>query len=141
REYFLKNPILDRDGARIDMPVWTFPDPAAYRRKLAWKYAVPLTLAAALLRPLSLLSKIDRARRRLKAKRAQVELLRYYVDIYSPYTSIESRYYTTNTQALWNSLSAEEQKDFGFDPRGIDWRDYLGNIHIPGLKRNVLNLS
>ena len=141
REYFLKNPMFERDGMPISMPLWTYPEAAAYRRKLVWKYSVPLAAGAALLRPLSFVRKIDRLRRRLKAKRAQVDLLLYYVDIYSPYTSIESRYYTTNTQALWNSLSPEEQKEFGFDPRGIDWRDYLGNIHIPGLKRNVLNLS
>jgi long-chain acyl-CoA synthetase len=140
-EYFTKNPMYERDGTRIPTPHWTYPDVATYRRRLAWKYAAPLKVGAALLRPLSFVRKIDRARRRLKARGAQLELLLYYVDIYSPYTTIESRYYTTNTQALWNSLSPEDQREFGFDPRGIDWRDYIGNIHIPGLKRNVLNLS
>ncbi len=141
REYFAKNPMFERDGTRIETPEWTYPDIPTYRRKLAWKYGVPLKVGAALLRPLSFIRKIDRTRRRLKAKGAQLELLLYYVDIYSPYTNIESRYHTTNTLSLWNALSPEEQKEFGFDPRGIDWRDYIGNIHIPGLKRNVLNLA
>jgi long-chain acyl-CoA synthetase len=141
REYFTKNPMYERDGTRIPTPEWTFPDVASYRRKLAWKYGAPLKAGAALLRPLSFVRKIDRTRRRLSVRGAQLDLLLYYVDIYSPYTNIESRYQTTNTQALWNSLSPEEQREFGFDPRGIDWRDYIGNIHIPGLKRNVLNLA
>jgi long-chain acyl-CoA synthetase len=141
REYFTKNPMYERDGSRIETPEWTYPDVASYRRKLLWKYGAPLRLAAALLRPLSFVRKVDRARRRLMIKRAQLDLLLYYVDIYSPYTHIESRYHTTNTQVLWNALSAAEQQEFGFDPRGIDWRDYIGNIHIPGLKRNVLNLA
>jgi long-chain acyl-CoA synthetase len=141
REYFTKNPMYERDGTRIPAPEWTYPDVPTYRRTLIWKYGAPLKIGAALLRPLSFVRKIDRTRRRLKARRAQLDLLLYYVDIYSPYTNIESRYRTTNTQALWNTLSPEEQKEFGFDPRGIDWRDYIGNIHIPGLKRNVLNLS
>ncbi len=141
REYFNKNPMYERDGTRIPTPEWTYPDVATYRRKLVWQYGAPLKAGAALLRPLSFVRKIDRTRRRLKARGAQLDLLLYYVDIYSPYTNIESRYHTTNTQALWNSLSPEEQREFGFDPRGIDWRDYIGNIHIPGLKRNVLNLA
>jgi len=141
REYFAKNPMVQRDGSRIDTPEWTYPDVASYRRKLLWKYGAPLQVAAALLRPFSFVRKIDRARRRLSVKRAQLDLLLHYVDIYSPYTHIESRYHTTNTQALWNALSPAEQQEFAFDPRGIDWRDYIGNIHIPGLKRNVLNLA
>jgi long-chain acyl-CoA synthetase len=141
REYFTKNPMYERDGTRIPTPEWTYPDVASYRRKLAWQYGAPLKVGAALLRPLSFVRKIDRTRRRLSVKRAQLDLLLYYVDIYSPYTNIESRYQTTNTQALWNSLSPEDQREFAFDPRGIDWRDYIGNIHIPGLKRNVLNLA
>ena len=141
REYFTKNPMYERDGTRIETPEWTYPTVAAYRRKLIWQYGLPLSAAAALLRPLSFLRKLDRVRRRCKARAAQLDLLLYYVDIYSPYTNIESRYYTTNTQALWRALTPEDQKEFGFDPRGIDWRDYIGNIHIPGLKRNVLNLA
>jgi len=141
REYFAKNPMYERDGTRIETPEWTYPTVTAYRRKLVWQYGVPLSAGAALLRPLSFLRRIDRIRRRFKSRAAQLDLLLYYVDIYSPYTNIESRYHTTNTQALWRTLSSEDQKEFGFDPRGIDWRDYIGNIHIPGLKRNVLNLA
>jgi fatty acyl-CoA reductase len=27
---------------------------------------------------------------------------------------------------------------FGFDPKWIDWEDYLMNTHIPGLKKYAL---
>jgi 1-acyl-sn-glycerol-3-phosphate acyltransferase len=54
---------------------------------------------------------------------------------------IESRYATGNTARLWASLSPEDQRLFNFDVSGIDWHDYIGNVHIPGLKRNVLNLT
>jgi long-chain acyl-CoA synthetase len=141
RDYFTRNPMYERDGTRVPTPEWTFPEPAAYRRKLLWQYGVPLRLGATFLRPLSFVRKIDKVRRKLAVKRAGLDLLLYYVAIYSPYSTILSRYATTNTQALWNGLSPEDQRLFDFDARGIDWRDYIANVHIPGLKRNVLNLT
>src|SRR5207253_332092 len=102
---FVKNPMYERDGTRVPTPLWTWPDADTYRRRLKWRYQVPLAIAATLLRPLSFVRKIDRTRRRLRAKHAQLDLLKYYVDIYSPYTTTESRFHTTNTLALWNGLS------------------------------------
>jgi long-chain acyl-CoA synthetase len=139
--YFKRNPMYERDGTRIPNPEWTFPEPAAYRRKLMWKYGLPLSAGATVLRPLSFVRRIDKLRRKLAVKRAGLDLLLYYIDIYCPYSTIESRYATANTQALWNSLAPEDQKLFEFDAGAIDWRDYIANVHIPGLKRNVLNLT
>jgi long-chain acyl-CoA synthetase len=139
--YFKRNPMYERDGTRIPNPEWTFPDPAVYRRKLLWRYGMPLSIGATLLRPLSFIRKIDKFRRKLAVKRAGLDLLLYYIDIYSPYAMIRSRYATANTQELWAGLSPEDQALFDFDARAIDWRDYIANVHIPGLKRNVLNLT
>jgi long-chain acyl-CoA synthetase len=141
RDHFKRSPLLDRQGRPVPSCEWSFPDPAAYRRKLFWRYRVPVGLGEKLLRPLSFLRTCDRLRKRLAVRRASLDLLLYYVDIYSPYTTIESRYATTNTAKLWASLPAEDQKQFGFDAGAIDWRDYIGNVHIPGLKKNVLNLA
>ncbi len=141
REYFTKNPMYERNGTRIPAPEWTFPEIDDYRRRMRWRYGVPLRVGATLLKPLSFVRKIDKLRRKLQVKRAGLDLLMYYVDIYSPYSNIRSRFATANTHALWNELSPEDQKQFDFDPRGIDWRDYIANVHIPGLKRNVLNLT
>jgi long-chain acyl-CoA synthetase len=141
RDYFKENPLHEKDGTPIATGTWTWPDTASYRRKLIWKYRNPLIAARALLRPLSFIRSVNKLRQRLKVKRAALDLLLYYVDIYSPYTTIESRYHAGNTAALWASLPAEDQQVFPFDVRGIDWRDYIANIHIPGLKKNVLNLA
>lgn len=27
---------------------------------------------------------------------------------------------------------------FNFDPKCIDWEDYIMNVHIPGLKKHVI---
>ena len=34
---------------------------------------------------------------------------------------------------------SEEEKEFGFDVKSIDWKDYINNIHILGLRRHVMN--
>src|SRR5262249_3377905 len=133
--------MYEKDGTPIPAPNWTWPEPDAYRRKLNWRYRYPVSAARVLLRPLSFVRKIDRLRQRLKVTRAGLDLLLYYVDIYAPYTTFEARFKTAHTAGLWNALTPQDQRLFPFDVRGIDWRDYIGNIHIPGLKRNVLNLA
>src|SRR5262249_61431116 len=87
------------------------------------------------------LKPLDKLRRRLAVRRAGLDMLLYYVDIYTPYTSMKSRYATNNTARLWSDLAPDEQAAFPFDIGGIDWHDYIGNVHIPGLKRNVLNIE
>jgi long-chain acyl-CoA synthetase len=141
KDHFTRHPMRDREGKLIPQPTWTWPDPKAYRRKLVWRVITPLRLALALLRPLSFVRPLDKLRRRLAVRRAGLDLLLYYIDIYTPYTTIESRYHARNTAALWASLSPEEQKQFPFDPTVIDWLDYISNVHIPGLKKYVLNLA
>lgn len=36
------------------------------------------------------------------------------------------------------SMSEEEKRDFGFDVKGIDWKNYITSVHIPGLRRHVM---
>ncbi|XP_020549175.1 fatty acyl-CoA reductase 2-like [Sesamum indicum] len=52
----------------------------------------------------------------------------------------EGRFDISNTQKLLSEMSEEEQRCFGLDARIIDWRKYFCEIHIPGLKKHVLNL-
>jgi long-chain acyl-CoA synthetase len=141
RDHFTQTPMRERDGSPIAVKQWTFPEARTYRRFLNRHYRWPALIAETFLRPLSFLKPLDKARRRLALRRAGLEMLLYYVDIYGPYTSMNSRFVTGNTRGLWASLSPEEQVLFPFDVGGIDWHDYIGNIHIPGLKRNVLNLE
>lgn len=47
------------------------------------------------------------------------------------------RFEVGNTEALGQELSAEEQLEFGFNIRSLDWADYLPNVHVPGLRKYV----
>lgn len=139
-DYFQKNPMADRDGRAIVPKQWTWPDPASFRRRLEWLYRKPLEGAVAALKPLSFWKKLDGLRNSLGTQRAAIDKLLYYVDIYGPYTRIEARYQTENTAALWRWLAPEDQRHFDFDVQKINWRSYLGKVHLPGLKKHVLNL-
>ncbi|PIA59374.1 hypothetical protein AQUCO_00400330v1 [Aquilegia coerulea] len=48
------------------------------------------------------------------------------------------RFDNSNTEKLWEEMSQEEQRSFGFDVRSIDWKDYICNIHIPGVMTHSL---
>ncbi|KAL0867047.1 hypothetical protein Bca101_046165 [Brassica carinata] len=73
----------------------------------------------------------------MKGKRT----LKYFVSLaktYQPYMFFQARFDDTNTRSLLQELSMEERKMFEFDGSGIDWEHYFINIHLPGLKRELL---
>jgi 1-acyl-sn-glycerol-3-phosphate acyltransferase len=140
RDYFLRNPMADRKGKAIVPPEWTWPSLPGYRRRLEMLYRAPLDAAVTALRPLSFFKKADNLRNQLATHRAAVDKLLYYVNIYSPYMRIEARFATANTAKLWQWLSNEDQRPFDFDVRKIDWKTYIGKIHLPGLKKHVLGM-
>jgi len=48
------------------------------------------------------------------------------------------RFDNSNTQKLMERMSENEKGEFGFDVGSMDWRDYITNVHIPGLRRHVM---
>ncbi|KAG0448444.1 hypothetical protein HPP92_027833 [Vanilla planifolia] len=67
-----------------------------------------------------------------------VEQAKHLANLYEPYTFYSGRFDNTNTQRLIVEMSEEEKREFSFDVGGIDWEDYITNIHIPGLRRHVM---
>lgn len=67
-----------------------------------------------------------------------VEQAKYLASIYEPYTFYSGRFDNSNTQKLMESMSEDERRNFGFDVRSIDWKDYISSVHIPGLRRHVM---
>ncbi|WVY97448.1 hypothetical protein V8G54_029599 [Vigna mungo] len=70
--------------------------------------------------------------------RKSVEQAKYLANIYEPYTFYGGRFDNSNIQRLMESMSEEEKKEFGFDVKSIDWKEYITNVHIPGLRRHVM---
>ncbi|KAJ4823884.1 Fatty acyl-CoA reductase 2 [Turnera subulata] len=70
--------------------------------------------------------------------RKSVEQAKYLANIYEPYTFYGGRFDNSNTQRLMERMSEIEKRKFGFDVGSIDWREYITNVHIPGLRRHVM---
>jgi nucleoside-diphosphate-sugar epimerase len=138
REYFEKNPVYTREGAPIPLPQWSFPSPARFRRRLRLRYQIPLNTLQWLMENLSALPWSARLKRRVSTLGATLDRVLSLAEIYSPYTNLKCRFETENTRRLFEALDPEDQKVFNFDVTRIDWREYIQDIHIPGLKRHVL---
>lgn len=67
-----------------------------------------------------------------------LQQLRHLAKIYEPYGFYHGRFDISNSEKLFQELSADERNSFGFDVKNIEWKNYIGNIHIPGLRQYVL---
>jgi len=112
-EYFLRQPMHDRRGRAIAPPRWTFPTPERFREMFAGE-----------------------ARRSATMKR-----LFYLADLYESYTNVGCVFDTANTQRLIDDLDDADRTVLDFDVRRIEWRSYIQDVHIPGLKRHVLRVD
>jgi nucleoside-diphosphate-sugar epimerase len=109
-EYFLREPMHDRQGRPILAKRLTFPTHERFREMYA-----------------------DEARHSITIRR-----LLYLADLYETYMNCGCVFDTANTQRLLDDLHDEDRAAFDFDVRRIDWRAYIQNVHIPGLRRHVL---
>ncbi len=138
RDYFQKCPMLDKAGVAIPVPDWKFPSVRAYRRRLQRRYLLPARLAGSLTNTPIPLPWVRRWRSRLRTRISKLEQLLYYIEIYGPYLNLDCRFETSQTAQLLQSIDPDERLHFDFDPGKIRWQSYLQDVHIPGLKKNIL---
>ncbi len=139
-EYFRGNPMLDKTGNPIVLKPLRFPSPTAFRIQHHLK-AVPLGTAEKTLEHLPAMDVTQKAKRRVSATRAAYEKLYYYGELYEPYLNLNCEFSVKNTLRLFEELSADEQKEFNFDVGALNWRHYIQNVHIPGVKKHILKLE
>ncbi|XP_028555399.1 fatty acyl-CoA reductase 3 [Dendrobium catenatum] len=59
-------------------------------------------------------------------------------DIYAPYAFYKGSFDDSNLERLRKAMmNSDEEKLFDFDPKHIEWDDYLINIHIPGVLKHL----
>ena len=141
--YFKRNPMFDKAGRTINIRYLRFPKPASFRLQHRLK-ALPLNLVAGALDKLSVLDSfngVQRYKRRLSALTAAHEKLYYYGEIYEPYLNLNCRFGIENTMGLLDHMSREEREVFNFDVTRLNWRHYIQNIHIPGVKKFILKME
>jgi long-chain acyl-CoA synthetase len=141
RDYFVKHPFIGKDGKPIKISEWQFPTVEQYRQMINNWYIKPAKIAYDVLNgPLPIPGK-KRLKPRVKSLLSRMEQLMYYVDIYGPYVNLDCRFEINNSFKLLERIKPEERQYFDFDPRKFHWRQYLQEIHIPGLKKNILRME
>ncbi|XP_038719670.1 fatty acyl-CoA reductase 2, chloroplastic isoform X2 [Tripterygium wilfordii] len=132
-DHYNSFPCLDTKGRPIQVPSMKLFNTMEEFSEHLWRDAIGKTRSTALASSnLKLSQKLESICRR------SVEQAKYLANIYEPYTFYGGRFDNSNTQILMKSMSEEEKKRFGFDVGSIDWRDYITNVHIPGLRRHVM---
>ena len=138
--YFKKYPMLDKKGRPILIRRLRFPNPATFRLQHRLR-SVQLYTAERTLERLSVFETTKKVRRRISAARLTNQKLYYYGEIYEPYLNLDCQFRVERTAALFESLRPEEKKRFNFDVTRINWRHYIQNVHIPGVKKFILKIE
>ena len=136
-EYFVNNPMRDRDGKPIEVSPWTHPTPAQFRRKLRYKYLLPLKMMQWVLNRVPLID-VSKHKRNLSILNATLENSLSLTDIYTSYILLDCVFQNDNMNRLFDSMDAEDREIFNCDVSRINWPVYVKDIHIPGLQRHVL---
>jgi hypothetical protein len=136
-EYFVNNPMRDRNGKPIAVTPWTYPTLSQFRRKLRYKYLLPLKILQRALDWVPMVN-VSKRKRQLSILNATLENTLALTDIYGSYISLDCVFQNDNMNRLFDSLDAEDKEIFNCDVSRIDWPVYVKDIHIPGLQRHVL---
>jgi long-chain acyl-CoA synthetase len=65
-----------------------------------------------------------------------LERLEKLIELFEPFILLnEHDFIAENIEKLSHALVPEEQADFAYDTRSLDWWEYWINIHIPALRR------
>jgi len=138
--YFSQNPMLDKAGQPIIVKRIRFPRRSTFRLQHRLK-DVPLDTVERTLEKLSIFSATQRYRRKISAARAANQKLYYYGEIYEPYLNLYCRFQVDNSLRLFDRLDDSERQSFDFDVRQLNWRHYVQNVHIPGVKKYILKME
>ncbi|KAJ1423306.1 hypothetical protein SESBI_12517 [Sesbania bispinosa] len=132
-EHYSSSPCIDSKGRPIQVPLMKLFSSTEEFSGHLWRDAIQKSGLTAMAS-----SKGKMSQKLENICRKSVEQAKYLANIYEPYTFYSGRFDNSNTQRLMENMSEEEKREFGFDVKGIDWKDYITNVHIPGLRRHVM---
>jgi fatty acyl-CoA reductase len=133
REWFLENPLYDAErGQPIVVPEWSFPGRGRVQRQLQ-RATRALSTAERAITALPIRGKQADLSSRLEERRSQAERALGYVRLYGAYTEIEAVFRVDRLLALWETVDDREREAFCFDPRTVDWREFVQDIHLPAI--------
>ena len=132
REWFTEHPLADDKGQPIVVPEWSFPGRGRVQRQLQ---QATRALGAAERTLMALPLRGDQAdlAARLEERRDDAQRALSYVELYGKYTETEVIFGVDRLIELWDSLPAEDQRDFCFDPGVVDWPAFVQEVYLPAV--------
>ena len=135
-EWFTQHPIYDAEGQPIVVPEFRFPARGRVQAQLHRAKSL-ITRGEQVLQALPLRGKQAEFAARLESKRIEVERALEYVELYGLYSECEAIYQVDHLMEMWEHLTPEDQAEFGFDPRAVDWPTYIRTIHLPSIVQHA----
>ncbi len=130
--WFLEHPLYDAKGQPIVVPKWTFPGRGRVQGQLQ-RAQKTLERVEGVLGSLPLRGKQAEWTASLEGKREEAEQALGYVELYGAYAECEALYGLDHLLTLWEAQTEDDQRDFCFDPRVIDWTDFTDNVFLPSV--------
>ncbi|XP_061372165.1 fatty acyl-CoA reductase 2, chloroplastic-like [Gastrolobium bilobum] len=131
-EHYSSSPCIDSKGRPIQVPLMKLFSSTEEFSDHLWRDAIHKSGLTDMTHSKEVSQKLENICRK------SVEQAKYLASIYEPYTFYGGRFDNSNTQRLMEGMSEEEKRKFGFDVKGIDWKNYITSVHIPGLRRHVM---
>lgn len=139
-EYFRRTPLLDKQGVPIVIKKLSFPGRRLFRFQHQMK-RLPMNFLDDALSRLPDFKAGKKLRRKIGSRKVAMDMLYYYGEIYEPYLNLGSTFRVDRALALYYELDKEDQVLFNFDVSRMNWRHYVQNIHIPGVKKYLLKME
>ncbi|KAL1221705.1 Fatty acyl-CoA reductase 1 [Cardamine amara subsp. amara] len=135
--YFAKSPLVGRNGLPILVTKGTIlPTMGQFSLYMTLVFKLPLQI----LRLINIIYPWSQGDKYSDLSR-KINLAMRLVALYQPYLLFKGIFDDLNTERLRmkrNENIKELDGSFEFDPKSIDWDDYITNTHIPGLITYVL---
>ena len=132
QSWFTEHPLYDNEGQPILVPDWQFPKRGRVKEQLE-RAKMVAERTEKVLQALPLRGKQAAWAATLEEKRIEIDRAYQYVQLYGLYTECEAIYQVDRLLELWDSLDADDQAAFNFDPRSVDWPHYVHDIHLPSI--------
>jgi HAD superfamily hydrolase (TIGR01490 family) len=135
-DYFTKRPLYDTSGQPIVVPEWSFPGRGRVQRQLQ-RATKAIDRAERVASMLPIRGRQAAFTAKLEEQRSQAERALGYVELYGAYAETEAIYRVDRLVALHQSLPADDQQTFAFDPAVIDWDHFVQEVHLPSVVQHA----
>ena len=134
QSWFTEHPLYDERGQPIAVSSWSFPGRGRVQKQLE-RAKTLIERTEAVVHKLPLRGRQAEFGAILEDRREQAERALGYVELYGAYAECEAIYGLDRLLALWSELDEADRTSFAFDPRVIDWTDYVHEVHLPSVVR------